>query len=305
MLRKSGKIFLFFAIFFIFSMLSSVMISAAEVNVSKGVPNLDGVFDPDEWDEASKYVMDKNCILAYNGVYPDTASMTDARGVICYLLWDDAGLYMGVDVKDNTPTFTTTWDAHGENSGVKSDLFQIVMWAKDAGKWMDVGMYKDGKLAPRGHDSVTDPLDNNFEGKMTGKGAVKSDGSGYYMECFMPWDVVGVDAAYKEGLSIPVVFMYVDMNGEEQVFYKSIDVDAWPPSDDVDNYLVLGAPYVQIVEVESVAEAAPAEAAPVESAPAAIVRPTAPATVDNAILYTAIALVMLCGTIVLLKKRTA
>ena len=308
MLKKSKKIIFVFAIMFIFTQLSSVM--AVDINVPQGKPTLDGILEPGEWDENSKYVMDKADILKYNGIFPDTDSMTDDRGVVTYLLWDDAGLYIAVDVKDNTPTFTASWDAHGQDSGVKSDMYQVVLWAHDEGKWMDMAIYKDGKFAPRGHEDFDNPEDNNLEGKMIGQGTVKTDGSGYYIECFMPWDVVYVKADYKAETKIPVMFMYVDMDGEDQVFYKTVDVDVWPPSADVDNYLILSAATHNApaaAEPEQPAEE-PQPDIPVADTPAVAVvdapEPVVvPATGSETMLMSVCAFIAICGAAVIFKKR--
>lgn len=305
------KISLALAIVFICAQFTVVF--AVDINVPKGKPTLDGVISPGEWPESGKYVMDKDCILKYNGVYPDTSDMTDSRGVITYLMWDDGGLYVATDIKDNTPTFTESWDAHGQDEGVKSDMYQIVLWAQDEAKWMDIAIYKDGTLAPRGHENVDDPLDNNLTGKMTGKGTLKPDGSGYYMECFIPWDVVYVQADYKEGLKIPVMFMYVDMDGEDQIFYKTVDVDIWPPSDEIDNFLILGAPY------SAPAAEQPAEAADVapadqgeQNTPAAVDTPApaptpvstpAPATGDGTVFMLLVGFASICGAILIYKNK--
>jgi LPXTG-motif cell wall-anchored protein len=310
MFNKSKKVFLIFAIVFILAQILTVAASALEIQVKKGKPTLDGIFEPGEWDDNGKFVMDKACVLAYNGMWPDASDMTDNRGVTCYLLWDSAGLYMGLDIKDNTPTWTETWDAHGDAGGTKSDMFQIVFFAQDEAKWIDVAMYKDGKLAPRGHDSDFD--DNNFEGKLTGKGTVKPDGSGYYIECFMPWELVNVAADYKEGLSIPVLFMYVDMDGEDQTFYKSIDVDIWPPSDEVDIFMILSG------DSYSPPAAAQPEAAPEvpdepevaeQTVPVVDTPPPAPAsgpkTGDGTIFVLLVGFAAICVVFATYKKRKA
>jgi len=287
-------------LFVLIVMTQVIGLSAANVTVLKYDPVLDGVISPDEWPEEGKYVLDKAAVDSYGGCW--AGEMTDAQKTTFYFLWADDGLYVAADIKDSTIVAPTSWDAHGADGGPSADAFQLNLFAHDLARWFSIGSYADGKLAARTHyGDISDLTDI-----VKGKGTLTSDG--YVIEAKIPWSSIvdGENIDYKEGLSIPVLFTYMDRFDGGEVCYKSMDAAVWPPLDTIDNFLVLGGAYTPPVEevVEAAAPAAEAPAAeaaaPASTAPAA----TAPQTGDATVLMAGMLMVIAGLAIVVLKKKS-
>lgn len=279
----------------LFIMTQTIGLFAGNVTVLKYEPVLDGVISPDEWPEEGKFVLDKAVVDSYNGCW--AGEMTDAQKTTFYFAWSDEGLYVAADIKDSTPVVPTTWDSHGADGGPAADAFQLNMFAHDLARWFTIGTMADGKLSARTHYGDVSDLTDIIKGK----GTVSSDG--YVIEAMIPWNVLDAgDKEIKEGTSIPVLFTYMDRFDGGEVCYKTLDAAAWPPNEDIDNFLVLGGAYTppepEVVEAE-VTESADTGAAPETTAP---VTP-APQTSDYAI-YMAGLMIIAGFSVVILKKKT-
>jgi hypothetical protein len=286
-------------LFVIVVMTQVIGLSAANVTVLKYDPDLDGVISDGEWPEEGKFVLDKATVDSYAGCW--AGEMTAAQKTTFYFLWADDGLYVAADIKDSTIVAPTSWDAHGADGGPSADAFQLNLFAHDLARWFTIGTYADGKLAARTHYGDVSDLSDIVKGK----GTLTSDG--YVIEAKIPWSCIvdGENIDYKDGLSIPVLFTYMDRYDGGEVCYKSMDAAVWPPLDTIDNFLVLGGAYTppveEVVAVEAPAAeaAAPAEAAPVAAAPVA-----APQTGDFTIVMAGMLMAIAGLTIVILKKKS-
>lgn len=238
---------------------------AGNIPVMKFAPVLDGVMSENEYPAESVFVLDKAVVDAWEGLW--IGEMTDDMKVTYRFAWDDTGLYVLADIQDATPVPATSWDTHGADGGPAADAFQLNLFAKTVARWLTIGAYADGSLSPRTHYGDVSDL----TGIVTGK-AVYND-KGYVIECMIPWATIDGGEAVKEGLSVPVLFTYMDRYDGGEVCYKTLPAAVWPPSDEIDNFLVLGAAYTPPApETEApAAEEAPAaaEEAPAAEAPAA------------------------------------
>lgn len=294
------KKFKVLAVILALAMVCSLSVFAGNINVGKTEPVLDGIISPNEYAPESQYNLDKAAVAAYNGCW--VGEVTDEMGVIYHFAWSDTGLYMGCEVKDPTYAPATTWDAHGGDGGPAADGLQLNLWAKDADcLWWTFGAYADGKLAPRVHYAVDD---TNMDGKVQGKAVRDAAGKTYTYEVFMPFallnEIMGRSEGYKEGTSIPLLMTYMDRlpDGVEGTCYKTMDKDAWPPNDAIDNALVFGAAYAPPApEPEAVPEAAPADDKPAEPAKAN------PRTADNTVALIAVLAMAAAAAVVTMKKR--
>lgn len=300
------KILCVLAIILVLAQFSAVM--SVNIDVKKGAPDIDGILSPGEWDEAAKYVMDKANIINYNGI-GDFDDMTNDMGVTFYFSYADNGIYIAADVNDNTFAGTESWDPHGSVNGVRTDLIQFIFWAHDEFKWIDFGIYANGTdVAIRGHDQESED-DNFIEKGAYGKASLKANGSGYYIEAFLPWELINVDKQYTTGTVIPVMFMYTDVDDDgDQVWYKTADVDIWGPDDSIDNFLTLSGdayppsapPQPEEPEEPEVPEV-PAEQ---PETPIKVPEPSVK-TGDETIFIILIGLTAICGAFTIYKKIKA
>jgi hypothetical protein len=248
----------------VFVMLITVQagsVFAADIPVMKFAPVLDGVLSENEYPADSVFVLDKTLVDSWEGCW--AGEMTADMKVTFRFAWDDSALYIFADVKDSTPVRSESWDSHGGDGGPSADAFQLNLFAKTVARWLSIGAYADGSLSSRTHYGDISDLTDIVKGK-----AVLDD-SGYVIECSVPWDIIDGGEAVKEGLSIPVLFTYMDRYDGGEVCYKTLPAATWPPSDEIDNYLVLGGAYTPpapeteapAVEVEVPGET-PAETTP-------------------------------------------
>ena len=268
-------------------------LSAANISVLKYDPTLDGVISPDEWPEDGKYVLDKAVVDSYGGCW--AGEMTAAQKTTYYFLWSDDGLYVAADIKDSTIVAPTSWDAHGADGGPAADAFQLNLFSHDLARWFTIGSYADGKLAARTHyGDVSDLTDI-----VKGKGTLTSDG--YVIECLIPWSTMDAGIDFKEGVSVPLLFTYMDRFDGGEVCYKSMDAAVWPPLDTIDNFIVLGGAYTPPVEEVVVADVPAADDA--VSAPVTAPVASAPQTGDAAVVMAGL-MIIAALAIVALKKQS-
>ena len=287
------KITVLLAIMFIMTQVFAVY--AGNIPVQKFVPVLDGVISENEYPAASAYLLDKAVVDAYAGCW--AGEMTADMQVTYYFAWDDTGLYVAADIKDATPVPAQSWDSHGADGGPAADAFQLNLFGKTVARWLTIGAYADGKLSPRTHYGDISDLTDYVTGK-----AVYND-SGYVIECMIPWSIIDGGETIAEGLSIPLLFTYMDRYDGGEVCYKTLDAATWPPIDTLDNYLVLGgaytppAPETEAPAAETAAAGTPADTAAGGTASAAA--QTSDAASAAVLILAAAAL-----AVVLLKKRT-
>ncbi len=285
------KITLFLIVMLIMTQASFVF--AGNIPVMKFTPVLDGIFSENEYPAESVFVLDKAVSDAWDGCW--VGEVTADMGVTYRFAWDDTGLYVLADIKDPTPVPATSWDTHGADGGPAADAFQLNLFSKTIARWLTIGAYANGDVSPRTHYGDVSDLTGIVKGKAV------YNASGYVIECMIPWTAIDGDEAIKEGLSIPLLFTYMDRSDDGETCYKTLPAGTWPPSDEIDNFLVLGAAYTPPVpETEAPAVEEPAAAA---ETPAATTAPAAAQTSDVASLavFTLAAAVL---AVALLKKRS-
>lgn len=239
MLKKMA----FFVVLLFIVVQLSFAFSAAEITVFKSKPVLDGVLSENEWPAEGKYVLNKAAVDAYDGLWSGT--MTDDMSATYYFTWDENGLYAAADIKDKSLVYAKSWDVHGNDDGPAADGFQINLFAHTLARWVTIGSYEDGKLAPRTHYGDVADLD----GIVTGK-AIRNENS-FVIECFIPWTALEPDEEIEEGSKIPFIVTYMDRFDGGENCYKSMHKDSWPPNEElIDNFLVLSKVYdPPVVEV--------------------------------------------------------
>ncbi|MDF2685803.1 MAG: Carbohydrate family 9 binding domain-like [Clostridia bacterium] len=239
------KISFFIAVLFI-TVQMTITFSAAEIQVYKSVPNLDGIISENEWPADGKYLLNKTVVDNYNGCW--AGAMTDDMQATYYFLWSDEGLYTAVDIKDSTVRNAESWDVHGADVGPAADGFQFNLYAHDLARWLTIGSFANGDLAPRTHYGDVSDLTGIVKGK-----AVRTADS-YVIEALIPWATIDAGHDIKEGEKIPLLFTYMDRFDGGENCYKTMDAAAWPPLDTIDNSLVLGKEYIPPVAEEAVEE---------------------------------------------------
>lgn len=272
-------------------MTQTAFVFAGNIPVMKFTPVLDGVLSENEYPDDSVFLLDKTVVDAWAGCW--AGEMTADMSVTFHFAWDDTGLYVFADIKDATPVPAASWDSHGADGGPAADSFQLNLFAKTVARWLTIGAYADGSLSPRTHYGDVSDL----TGIVTGK-TVYND-KGYVIECMIPWATIDGGEAIKEGLSIPVLFTYMDRYDGGEVSYKTLPAAVWPPIDDIDNFLVLGAAYTPPVpetEAPAVEETATAAETPAADAPAA-------AQTSDAVSLAVFTLAAAVLAVSLLKKR--
>ncbi|MGN1408578.1 MAG: hypothetical protein ACI4XJ_00215 [Eubacteriales bacterium] len=237
------------------ALLLATAVSAADIPAYKSTPTLDGVISEGEYGEDSVFVMDKALVDSVGGGY--SGEMTDDMKVVYRFAWDDTGIYIAATSSDATPVKAESWDAHGGDIGPAADAFQFAFFADDIGRWVTVGVFDNGEIAPRVHFNSSPSPD--CTGIITGKGSY-SDGT-MTVEYHIPWINLefGLDEpgesryTFEEGTKIATMFAYLDRNEDgSEVRYKNVPADIWPNGEEnaasfVDAILLKG-------EMETIAE---------------------------------------------------
>lgn len=277
----------------LFIMTQAAFVFAGNIPVMKFTPVLDAVLSENEYPAESVFVLDKAIVDSWEGCW--AGEMTADMGVTFRFAWDDTGLYVYTDIKDSTSVPAESWDSHGADGGPAADAFQLNLFAKTVARWLTIGAYANGDLSPRTHYGDISDLTGIVKGK-----AVYT-GSGFIVECMIPWDIIDGGEDIKEGLSIPVLFTYMDRYDGGEVCYKTLPAATWPPSDEIDNYLVLGGVYTPPAP-ETEAPVVDGSAGDAE-APADTTPPAAAQTAD-AVSFAIFALATAVAAVVVLKKRS-
>lgn len=276
-----------FIILVVLLVISSLSVSAVEIQVKQFVPTLDGVITAGEYPDDSWYVLDKAKATAYNGIWLGT--MTDDLQAKYNFAWSADGIYVALVAIDNTPDPATTWDIHSQDGGPMADGFQI----NTGGTWVTIGAYADGKLAPRNHAGGGQAVDD-LSSVVTGK-AVRA-GNVFTVEAFIPWAKF-VNYEVKQDSSIPLLFTYMDRaDSAENVCYKSIDAAVWDGTTGDNSLKLTAQTYVLPAPVVETTAAVPA-------ATDAAATTTAPQTADIAAIVGLSSLLVSCMAFVALKKK--
>lgn len=273
-------------------MTQTAFVFAGNIPVMKFAPVLDGVLSENEYPADSVFVLDKAVVDAWEGCW--AGEITADMGVTFRFAWDDTGLYVLADVKDSTPVPATSWDTHGADGGPAADAFQLNLFSVTVARWLTIGAYANGDVSPRTHYGDVSDLTGIVAGK-----AVYND-KGYVLECMIPWATIDGGEAIKEGLSVPLLFTYMDRYDGGENCYKTLPAGTWPPSEEIDNFLVLGAAYTPPVpetEAPAVEETAAAAETPAADAPVA-------AQTADAVSLAVFAVAAAALALTLLKKRS-
>lgn len=276
-------------------LLLATAVSAADIPAYKSTPNLDGVISEGEYGEDSIFVMDKALVDSVGGNY--SGEMTDDMKVVYRFAWDDTGIYIAATSYDATTVKAESWDAHGGDIGPAADAFQFAFFADDVGRWVTVGVFDNGEIAPRVHFNSSPSPD--CTGVITGKGSY-TDGT-MTVEYHIPWINLefGIDEpgeskyTFEEGTKIVTMFAYLDRNEDGgEVRYKNVPADIWPNGEEnaasfVDSILLKGEmePVVEEPVVEEPVVEEPVVEEPIVEEP--VIK--APQTFDISVLLGALA----------------
>ncbi len=205
-----------------------------DVTTYYGTPTPDGVISEGEYDGARKLELDHTNLKALPDVLTNS-QVPESLKITSYQLWDDTGLYLAFDIKDETAArgyvdSDNNWQFNGDNIQIFLDpgptlAGQMLLDAEARGgrrsPMYTIGVNADGTVYLLRQLVQNEMIANLAEVPWSCGG--KETAEGWIFELCIPWDELITDIAekvddctlskddVKEGMEIQTMFIYNDV----------------------------------------------------------------------------------------------